>query len=160
SPSKSRTTAVFGTLENQILREHHLTDPQILSKNKQQLRHVMIFTPSRWSAEGFYGAGFSDTQVAIVPHGVDLDTFHPSARPRDDVRRKLGLQDNDFVFLSVGAMTSNKGIDLLLKAFAEVSKRFRHARLVLKGIDPLYQSRDLLLRAFERVSGRERRFIL
>jgi glycosyltransferase involved in cell wall biosynthesis len=46
-------------------------------------------------------------------------------------------------------MTPNKGIDLLLKAFAETSRTFRDARLVLKGFDQLFSSKDRVLAAIK-----------
>jgi glycosyltransferase involved in cell wall biosynthesis len=62
------------------------------------------------------------------------------------MRRQLGL--DGFVFLSVGAMTANKGTELLLKAFAELVQKRPDARLVLKGLDPLHNSRERLQREF------------
>ena len=146
SPSHSRQTAIFGTSENQVIRRNQLPDSQAYER-----LHMMpppaalkVVTPSRWSAEGFYKAGFSREQVAIVPHGVDIDMFRPMPDVRGRIRRDLRISDNDFVFLSIGSMTGNKGIDLLLQAFTEVSRKFPHARLVLKGMDPLYPSQDWL----------------
>ena len=43
---------------------------------------------------------------------------------RDQVRETMSIAKDDFVFLSIGAMTGNKGIDLLLKAFAVVARGF------------------------------------
>ena len=97
----------------------------------------MVITPSRWSAEGFYKAGFKTEQVLIVPHGVDVGTFHPMPDLRSQARNEIPVAEDDFVFLSVGAMTGNKGVDLLLQAFAVVYQKFPCARLVLKGLDPL-----------------------
>jgi glycosyltransferase involved in cell wall biosynthesis len=61
------------------------------------------------------------------------------------------------VFLSVGAMTGNKGIDLLLRGFAAVSRAYPQARLVLKGMDPLYNSRNFLNRCMKLLSAHEQR---
>lgn len=52
-----------------------------------------------------------------------------------------------FVFMSVGAMTPNKGIDLLLRAFDEVARTEPDAWLLLKGTDGLYPSKELLQRS-------------
>jgi hypothetical protein len=43
--------------------------------------------------------------------------------------------------VNLGAMTGSKGIDLLLRAFAEVLRRHPAALLVLKGLDPIYESK-------------------
>lgn len=157
-PSRSRITAVFATLEQQLIRRHQLADP---GEYERLLRapppaQVKVITPSRWSAEGFYRAGFDTRQVIVVPHGVDIGTYHPMPAKRSRVRRSLAIGDGDFVFLSVGAMTGNKGIDLLVRGFAETSRRFPQARLVLKGLDPLYGSRDLLVKSMSTLSANDR----
>ena len=162
SPSRSRSTAVFGTLESQIIPKDLLPDLQAYEK----LQHapppseVKAITPSNWSAEGFYKAGFAREQVLIVPHGVDVDTFHPMPDLRSRVRSRLPVTEDAFVFFSAGAMSGNKGIDLLLQAFAHVSRRFPHARLVLKGMDTLYRSKAMLLRNLQTVPAQDQQHVI
>lgn len=149
SPAKSGRTAVFATAEDQNLEKKDLADPLAFgSLRDAAVSDLKIITPSRWSAEGFYKAGFSAEQVAIIPHGVDTEGFHPSPDGRVEARARLGLAADEFAFLSVGAMTWNKGIDVLLTAFGEVLAKYPRARLILKGLDPLYASRNRLLQAF------------
>jgi glycosyltransferase involved in cell wall biosynthesis len=50
----------------------------------------------------------------------------------------MELQPEQHVFLNLGAMSVNKGIDLLLRAFFEVHQRHPSARLVLKDEKNLY----------------------
>jgi glycosyltransferase involved in cell wall biosynthesis len=141
-----------------LIRRLHLADPaeyELLCRAPPP-QHVKAVTPSRWSAQAFFRAGFKPEQVLVVPHGVDVATFHPLPGVRAEVRGGLGLTDNEFVFLSVGAMTGNKGIDLLLRGFAEICRTFSHARLVLKGMDDLYASKELLLRNMHTLSSGDR----
>jgi glycosyltransferase involved in cell wall biosynthesis len=98
--------------------------------------------------------------VLIVPHGVDIDTFHPMPSLRSHIRSRVPVADSDFVFLSVGAMTGNKGMDLLLCAFAEVCRQFPHARLVLKGMDTLYKSKELFLKNLQTVSAQDQQRVM
>ena len=162
SLSYSRQTIVFGTSETQVIQRNHLRDRLAYEQLKRGSAptNVTVITPSRWSAEGFYKAGFKTGDVLIIPHGVDIDTFHPMPDLRNHLRSKVAIAGNDFAFLSVGAMTGNKGIDLLLQAFAEVCRKFPHARLVLKGMDPLYNSRNLLLKIMETVSAPDRQRVI
>jgi len=162
SPSRSHRTAVFGTSESQLIRRNHLSDLQMYEQLKRRSppTNVTIITPTRWSAEGFYKAGFKNEQVLIIPHGVDIDTFHPMPGVGSQVRRKISIAGGDFAFLSVGAMTGNKGIDLLLQAFAEVCRKFPNARLILKGMDPLYKSKDLIFRSMQSVSALDRQCVI
>lgn len=161
APSPSRLTAVFATLEQQVLRRQQLADPEEYERLRRAPPppRVKAITPSRWSAEGFYRANFAIDQVVIVPYGIDVDTFHPDPDGRGETRNGMSLGDEEFVFLSVGAMTGNKGIDLLLRSFAEVCRRFPSARLVLKGIDQLYGSKQLLLKNLALLSAHDQQFV-
>jgi glycosyltransferase involved in cell wall biosynthesis len=146
SQSRSPLTAVFGTCEHQTIRKDQL--PEIEAYERLQ-KHppgedIKAITPSNWSAEGFYNAGFRPEQVIVVPHGVDVETFRPMPELRAPIREKISIPDDSFVFLSVGAMSGNKGMDLLFRAFAEVSRIYPNALLLLKGMDPLYKSRRFL----------------
>ena len=51
----------------------------------------------------------------------------------------------------VGLIREHKGIDVLLRAFAEVSRKFPHARLVLKGHNPLYHSKEQLQKTLRKL---------
>jgi glycosyltransferase involved in cell wall biosynthesis len=162
SPSRSGSTAVFGTAESQIIRRDLLPDLQAyerLHRTPPPLE-VKAVTPSNWSAEGFYKAGFRAEQVLIVPHGVDIGTFHPMPDLRGRIRNKIPVAEDDFVFFNAGAMSGNKGIDLLLQAFSQVCRKFPHARLVLKGLDPLYKSKAMLVQNLQTVSAQDQQRVI
>ena len=54
--------------------------------------------------------------------GVDMHRFDYKKRSewRDEIRKELGFEDNDFVFGFVGRITKDKGINELLRAFSEL----------------------------------------
>jgi len=102
---------------------------------------VKIITPSNWSKRGFVDYGFKSDHVIVVPHGTDSRIYHPpSEENRSAVRRAFGLDDQHFIFLNVGGMSWNKGVDKLLLAFAQVRKKYTHVRLVLKDQSKLYNA--------------------
>jgi glycosyltransferase involved in cell wall biosynthesis len=143
---------VFDTPEFQVLR------PGIVRKlhaNAAASDRVHMLVPSRWAAEAYLRFGIGPERVHVVPHGVDPRVFHPDAVRRDEARRRLGLADA-FVFMSVGAMTGNKGIDALLRAFARIALTRAEARLLLKGADDLYGSRDLLRAQLDTLAAADR----
>ena len=158
SPSSSALTAVFGTCEHQTIRKDQMPD---MAAYERLQRHppseeIKAVTPSRWSAEGFYNVGFKPEQVIVVPHGVDSETFRPMPDLRVPIRNKISIPDDGFVFISVGAMTGNKGMDFLFRAFAEVSRTHPNAYLLLKGIDPLYKSSAFLHETMKVLSPADR----
>jgi glycosyltransferase involved in cell wall biosynthesis len=160
SPSPSRETAIFATSESQTIRRDQVADPLAYERLRAAPpANVRVITPSRWSAEGFHRFGFTPEQVVVVPHGADIGTFHPMPHARAAMRERWSIAEEEFVFLSIGAMTGNKGIDLLVRAFAEVSRALPHARLVLKGTDPLYGSKRRVLRYLEELPAADQRRI-
>ncbi len=137
SPPPVGRLAVFGTSEAHALTADSWAQP--VDDQARARKNLTLVTCSQWSAQGFLHAGFTPAQIAIVPLGVDLDTFKPDAPSGAAVRQRLGIGPG-IVFMNASAMTANKGIDLLLRAFAELCQRRSDVYLLLKGTDQLYQS--------------------
>ena len=66
-----------------------------------------------------YGA--RPEQIAIVPPGVDLHTFHPCDQPKS--RAQLGVPQDVQVILFVGRIQPLKAPDTLIRAVAELARR-------------------------------------
>ncbi|QWD35564.1 glycosyltransferase family 4 protein [Polynucleobacter paneuropaeus] len=136
-PSKSDHLFVFGTSEYQSVTDDMIFDDGLKIKNAD--RPLTIITPSNWSKVGFLNAGFRDEQVKVIPHGVDQSIFKPLENyVRDQYRNALGANKDTFIILSVGAMTANKGIDLLLGAYLQLKPKYPQIKLVLKDQSNLY----------------------
>jgi glycosyltransferase involved in cell wall biosynthesis len=141
--SPYRRTCVFGTSEFGCVPDSYLAQNRPLRQVMNE-SDCLIVTCSNWSREGFLQSGADPDRVVVIPLGVDRLIYHPiTLAERTALRRQLGW--TGFVFLTVGAVTPNKGMGLLLKAFAAVAQRHPHVRLVIKGLDALYPSRTLLL---------------
>jgi glycosyltransferase involved in cell wall biosynthesis len=156
-PSESRTV-VFGTSEFQRLDENDFTSvPDIKSLAASKLFSVV--TPSHWSREGFLRLGLRNEQVIVIPHGVDPNVFYqPTEQRRYALRKKFGI--SSFIFANASAMTENKGIDLLLRAFAAVAEKRPNARLLLKGADRLYPSQSFVRQAIATLPSRLKQIIV
>jgi glycosyltransferase involved in cell wall biosynthesis len=150
SVPESIRTVVFATSEYQHVDQRYFNralDIQRLAASEL----FSVVTPSRWSREGFLRLGLRSEQVVVVPHGVDSHVFtRPTQQERSDLRKKLGV--SGFTFANVSAMTDNKGIDLLIRGFAAVVEKRPDCRLMLKGTDSLYQSRDYVGRVISSLS--------
>jgi glycosyltransferase involved in cell wall biosynthesis len=142
---------------------------------------VHIVTPSAWAAKGFVDSGVPLHKLLIVPHGVHISSSpHPSgvaaraslwpqlqlSRMRwsdqrlEAVGNKLDLERDERCLWvgSLGSMTTNKGMDLLLAGFAAATQTLSGAkgpclRLCLKGISSLYNSERRLESYFEFVES-------
>jgi glycosyltransferase involved in cell wall biosynthesis len=110
------------------------TDPAAFTRGANR-----IVTPSTWSRDRLVDYGIDPAGISVVPHGVKTDTFAPlTDADRRAGRAALGVTDDDVLFVNVGVATWNKGLDYLIRAFAQVRKRYPRARLLLKDHKALY----------------------
>ena len=99
----------------------------------------LVVTPSSWSKMKLLEAGFPEQKIVVIPHGYHPDIYYPlSPEERQGARGALGIEPDAFVVLNLGAMIHNKGIDILIRGFAEFRKSCEKAVLVLKDDKNLY----------------------
>ncbi|CAK0749715.1 Group 1 glycosyl transferase [Gammaproteobacteria bacterium] len=98
-----------------------------------------IITPSSWSKMKLIEFGFPEEKVTVISHGVNSTLYFPAgADERQSLRQQINATPEHFVFLNLGAMSRNKGIDVLIPAFIEIRRRYPQARLVMKDDKGLY----------------------
>ena len=154
APADVPRLCVFGTAEMGCVPRNRIAGKGNVAELVSQSPNMVIVTPSNWSRAGFINSGVDPQRVSVVPHGIDPSLHRPL--PEDEraaLRAQLGW--NGFVFLSVGAMTFNKGLVQLFKAFASVVARHPDCILLMKGIDALYQSKGMLLRQVKTLTEAE-----
>ncbi len=90
------------------------------------------------------------SRIALVYNGIDTDRFSPQQREkhRVDMRRHLGLHQDDFVCLAVGSNWRRKGIDRALRLMRRVPAK--RLKLLVVG------TAQRRLRRPARVGGEER----
>ncbi|QEH37241.1 Putative glycosyltransferase EpsD [Aquisphaera giovannonii] len=97
-----------------------------------------------------------EAQFQTVYSGMDADAFLNPPRPRDEVRRELGLGDGDVAFATVARLFELKGHDDIIAVAPEVLRADPRVRFVWIGDGIL---RDRLIADLERLGIRDR-FIL
>lgn len=103
-----------------------------------------VIACSNWAAQGFLNSGLPKSKIVVVPCGVDTAVFHPlSAQERAAARKKLGWEGR-FVALNVSAATDNKGVDLVMRAVAQLAGKHPELTLCVKGSDSLYVSSEFV----------------
>lgn len=78
-------------------------------------------------------------------NGIDTDYFKPSIFKDSDkqgLKTSLGIEKNDFVFVFIGRLVKDKGINELVQAFSRISDKYNNTKLLLLGsyeedLDPL-----------------------
>ena len=75
----------------------------------------------------------------IIPSGIYLDRFRKinfTNQEIIDLRRSIGIKDDDFVFLFIGRLSREKSIDNLIHEFEKVHKELPNTKLLLVGGGP------------------------
>ena len=67
--------------------------------------------------------------------GVDTNRFIPSDIVKTEVRNELGIKENEVVFMFLGRMNTDKGINELADAFSRLRKKYSNAILLFAGGD-------------------------
>lgn len=78
-------------------------------------------------------------------NGIDTEQYKPTPALHQqgrDMRKNWGVEDGDLVFVFIGRLVKDKGINELVLAFERLSKRHEHAWLLLVGpqepeLDPI-----------------------
>ena len=159
SRSLNKKVFIFGTSEYRIYpQEGNVSKDKFI--NFINNNDVEFITPSNWSKKGFVRSGIYEEKIHVLSHGVWKSIFKPTTNKNKlNLRSKLGLREEDFVILNIGAMTHNKGVDILLIAAWHLRDSIPNIRLVFKDASSLYnlslknvvsgfnqQSREILVR--------------
>lgn len=92
------------------------------------------------AVEAYQALGASAHKLHFLPYFCDTSRFeHPDAAAVAARRTQLSLSGGP-VFIFSGALIPRKGVDVLLSAFAEVTRRFPSAELVILGNGPLHEA--------------------
>lgn len=62
----------------------------------------------------------SGGEVRLIPYGIDPER---PGREREAVRRDLGLDGDAWIWVTVGRLTRQKGLDVLIEAFSSVGQK-------------------------------------
>ncbi len=148
----SKLLYIFGTCEFKYLKKTSYINNSIDLLNTEE--HIFIHTPSQWSRTGFVNAGFREDQVVVIPHGVDISLFKKISEEEEKlVKKKYQIKDDEFILTNIGAMTQNKGVEVLIAAYGILKKKNKNLKLILKDQSNLYEIKPDYL--FEKIKNSE-----
>lgn len=80
---------------------------------------VEVVVPSRATADGFMSAtGADSVRIAVVPHGVDHDVFHPPSATESRMFRDQHVPDGSRWVAFLGTLEPRKNVPSLIAGFA------------------------------------------
>lgn len=98
------------------------------------LRHAdQVIANSDFTREQLRGLGVADDRIVIINPGVDIERFH-AGYETDDLRRSIGLVENQKLILSVGRLMRRKGFDKVIAALPRLMEQGIDAHHAIVGI--------------------------
>lgn len=85
----------------------------------------------------YQSMGVKEDKIEIIPHGIDLSEY-ADLPERGEFKRRYNLDGGQRIILYLGRIHKIKGLDLLSKAFAGLSKLLGEVTLVVAGPDDGY----------------------
>ena len=123
-----------------ILHGAEVTIPGRLPILASSLRHVLrnaevaICAGSYPEAEARRNAGEFTPAVLQVPPGVDIERCVPLSRiERQKVREEMGIAQDALIVASYSRLVPRKGMDVLIKASAQLRPEFPNLRVMIGG---------------------------
>jgi glycosyltransferase involved in cell wall biosynthesis len=104
-----------------------------------------IVAISRWSAERVIGSGIPESKLAIVYEGIEIPA-RPSGEQRAQARARWGVPADAPLLGCVGVLSPDKGQEWLIRALADLRKKFPSAKLLLAGDGPCRERLQRLAR--------------
>ncbi|MEM2240472.1 MAG: glycosyltransferase family 4 protein [Candidatus Bathyarchaeia archaeon] len=94
---------------------------------------------NQFEAEQYRRMGVSEDKVAIIPNGIDLSEYR-NLPPKGLFKNKYNIPGEKKIILYLGRIHKTKGIDLLIKAYAYLTKEIgcKDTILVMVGPDDGY----------------------
>ncbi|HVE43847.1 MAG TPA: glycosyltransferase family 4 protein [Gammaproteobacteria bacterium] len=77
--------------------------------------------------------GIPKDRIITLYNVIDITMMEPALQNKQAARKKLGLQEGDFVFGQLARLVPNKDQESLIQAFAEIKKRCPTAKLIILG---------------------------
>lgn len=145
-PIRLHTVAGLPLMENKGIRKKILEWAERLTYTCA----TRIYPNSGKLAAFLMDKGFCDAQKLQVlgngsSNGIDTDFFQKNdalTMAAGTLREQLSLKEDDFIFVFIGRLVRDKGIEELVTAFAELEKQYAGIKLLLVGpyepeLDPL-----------------------
>lgn len=93
-----------------------------------------VIALTKTEAEQCKKMGVNEDKIEIIPNGIDLSEYD-NLPEKGGFRKKYKIKDDEKIILYLGRIHKIKNIDLLVRAFADLTKKLDTVRLVIVGPD-------------------------
>ncbi|MBS3733148.1 MAG: glycosyltransferase family 1 protein, partial [Desulfobacterales bacterium] len=105
----------------------------------------LVYVPSAATGKELVERGVDEAKIRVYPRGVDTERFHPERR-NGIWSSGYGLSGNSMKLLYVGRLSREKNLDVLARAFRQLSEAGRDMDLIVVGDGPYKQEMAAMLK--------------
>lgn len=117
-----------------------LPDADILTRSMARMTSMKahrIIVDAHCLKDIWKRTGVLQDKIEVIPFGVDLNIFNPEV-DGSNVRRELGIKENDTVIISTRALFNNHyNVECLVHSIPIVLKKCGNVKFIIKGVGPL-----------------------
>lgn len=99
-----------------------------------------VITPSKKTEKYLrYRCKIKNKPIYIIPTGIDLKPFsreNYSDEQRNELKKSLGIKENDKVIIFLGRVAEEKSIDVIMKNMPEIFKQIPNTKFLVVGDGP------------------------
>ena len=119
--------------------------PGWLNNNKYIQPNIKYIAISTAVKDVLVQAGVADTNVQVIPIGIDLKSIEgPDNRPIEVIRQEFEISSDDFVIGAVGGLVELKGHRFLLESVANLKDDVPEIKCIIVGAGTLRDSLENL----------------
>ena len=108
----------------------------MLNDKLERLIHLFNYrnyiAVSEATARDMVACGIPSERIRVIHNGIDYSVWKPDAYNRMEARKRLGVSDDDFLFMYSGRPGCSKGFPYLLQALARIVKRYPQVILLAR----------------------------
>src|SRR3990170_3428238 len=132
---------VHGSLHKFMIKEKLKVIYNVFFGNRILRDASRVVALSQMEAQEYQGMGESDKKIVIIPNGIDLSKY--CILPAKGLfKKRFHIQEETKIILYLGRVNRTKGIDFLVKAYAQLTKttKYSDTLLVIVGPDDGYSA--------------------
>jgi len=129
--SKLRGKKVILTLHNVIAHESNFLD-SLFSSIMYSVSDILLVHTENNKDTLIKKFKINKNKIHLIPYGP-LNFFKTKNISQSEAKKHLGLKDKNKIILFFGTIRKYKGLDILIKAFAKVSRALPNVRLIIAG---------------------------
>jgi len=135
---------------------YHIVDQVIYLRMKNAIKHSdgIISVGKGMDPELYFLIKKYQKRLFIVPNGVDVDKFSPEIKG-EKIREKYSIPEEGIVIISTSRFSYQRRVEMLIKVFRKLSKKYKNLYLLLVGAGP----REMELKALVQRLGIKRNVV-